>query len=113
LYNHFIFNILIFQVRILTPDHLLLVRQTGSVLEDVNAVMDKISDMSKYNIKLFSAAVIADDTVVKDAVHKKDDDRQLTNLKSMDESTSSLLQLIIYGLDNVEGKPVSNSDIQK
>jgi len=90
----------------------LVVRQKGSVLEDVNAVIDTISSTTSYNIKLLSAAVIASDNVVNDAVHKKDDDGQLPNLKSMKESSDSLLQLIIYGLDSEE-KPVSYSDIQK
>ena len=112
LYSHFIFNILIFQVKILSPDNLLVIRQRGSVLEDVNAVIDKISSSTTYNIKLFSAAVIANGTVVNDAVNKKDDDRQLPNFKSMKESNNSLLQLIIYGLD-LEEKPVSYLDIQK
>jgi hypothetical protein len=81
------------------------------VLEDVNAVIDKISSLTSYSIKLFSAAVIADNTV-NDAVNQKDDDRQLSNFISMKESSNSLLQLIIYGLDSKE-KPVSYSDIQK
>ena len=97
---------------ILSSDNLFVIKQRGAVLEDVNAVIDKISSITSYNIKLFSAAVIASDTVVNDAVNKKDDDRQLPNFKSMNESSNSLLQLIIYGLD-IEEKPVSYSDIQK
>jgi len=88
------------------------VTKKGSVLEDVNAVIDTISSDTRYNIKLLSAAVIANGTVVGDGVHKKDDDRQLPNLKATKDSTSSLLHLIIYGLDHEE-KPVSYSDIQK
>jgi len=77
------------------------------VLEDVNAVIDKISSITSYSIKLLSAAVIANDTA-----NQKDDDRQLSNLISMKESSNPLLQLIIYGLD-LQEKPVSYSDIQK
>jgi hypothetical protein len=82
------------------------------VLEDVNAVVNEISSFTSYDIELFSAAVIASDTVVNDAVNKKDDDRQLPHFKSMNESSNSLLQLIIYGLD-FEEKPVPYSDILK
>jgi hypothetical protein len=88
------------------------IRQRGSVLEDVNTLIDEISSITSYNIKLLSAAVIAGDTVVNDAINKKDDDRQLPNFRSTNESSISLLQLIIYGLD-LEEKPVSYSDIQK
>jgi len=111
LHIHFIFNILIFQVTILSSDNLLVIKQKGSVLEDVNAVIDQISSITTYNIKLLSAAVIASDTVVNDAVNKMDD-RQLPDFKSMNESSNSLLQLIIYGLD-FEEKPVPYSDIQE
>jgi hypothetical protein len=83
------------------------IKQRGSVLEDVNAVIDKISSTTQYNIKLLSAAVIANDTV-----NKKVEDRQLSNLISTKESSNTLLQLIIYGLD-LEEKPVAYSDIQK
>jgi hypothetical protein len=88
------------------------IKQRGTVLEDVNALIDQISSITSYDIKLFSAAVIASDTVVNDVVYKKDDDRQLPNFKSMNGSSNSLLQLIIYGLD-FEEKPVSYSDILK
>jgi hypothetical protein len=110
LYNHFIFNILIFQVTILNSDNLLVIKQTGSVLEDVNDVIDKISSITGYSITFLSAAVISNDNVVHDAVNKKDDDRQLPNLKSMKESSNSLLQLVIYGFDSE--KLVSYTDIQ-
>jgi hypothetical protein len=50
------------------------IRQRGSVLEDVDAVIDEISSITSYNIKLLSATVIASNTVVNDAVNKKDDD---------------------------------------
>lgn len=113
LYNHFIFNTLIFQVKILTTDNLLVIKQRGSVLEDVHALIDKISSLTSYNIKLLSAAVIASDTVGNDDVNKEEDDRQLPNFKSVKESSKSLLQLIIYGLNFDDGKPVSSSDIQK
>ena len=112
LYNHFIVNILIFQVVTLSPDNLLVIRQAGSVLEDVNAVINKITNLAHCNIKLLSSAVIASDTVRNDAVNKKVDDRQLPNFKSMKESKNSLLQLVVYGLDN-QTKPVSYSDIKK
>jgi hypothetical protein len=80
------------------------IRQTGSVLEDVDAVIEKISSITKYNIKLLSAAVIASDI--------EDDDRQLRDVKSLRESSNSLLQLIIYGL-NREEEPIHYSDIKK
>jgi hypothetical protein len=88
------------------------IRQRGYVLEDVDAVIDKISSITSYNIKLISAAVIADDTVVNDAVKKKDNDGQLPNFKSMKDSSNSLLQLIVYGLDTDE-TPVSYLEIQE
>jgi len=89
------------------------IKQKGFVLENVNALIDTITFNTSYDIKLLSAAVIANGGgVVRDAVHKKDDDRQLPNLKSMNEPTNSLLQLIIYGLDSEE-KAASYSDIQK
>jgi hypothetical protein len=83
------------------------IKQRGSVLEDVNALIDRISSITSYSIKLLSAAVIVNNTV-----NKTDDDKQLSNLISTKESSSPLLQLIIYGL-NSEEKPVSYSDIQK
>jgi len=88
------------------------IKQSGSVLEDVDVLIDTIASITKYDIRLLSAAVIAGDTVVNDAVNKKDDDRQLPNFESMLKSSSSLLQLIIYGLDSEE-KLVPHSDIQK
>jgi hypothetical protein len=88
------------------------------VLEDVDAVIKKISSITRYNIKLLSAAVIASDTDYGDDDDDDDDDddgagdRKLNNFKSRRESSHSLLQLIIYGLDNKE-KPLHYSDIQK
>ena len=89
-----------------------MIKQSGSVLEDVDVLIDTIASITKYDIRLLSAAVIAGDTVVNDAVNKKDDDRQLPNFESMLKSSSTLLQLIIYGLDTEE-KLVPYSDIQK
>jgi hypothetical protein len=96
----------------LIPDNLLVVRRKGSVLEDVDAVIDELSSVTSFNIKLLSAAVIASDNVVNDAIKKKDDDGQLPNFKSMKDSSKSLLHLIIYGLDTDE-KPLSYSAIQE
>jgi hypothetical protein len=103
LYNHFSVTVIIFQVKTLREDNLVVIRQTGSVLEDVDAVIKEISSITEYNIKLLSAAVIANDT--------DDDGRQLHNVKSVKESSNSLLQLIIYGLH--EAKPVAYSSIEK
>lgn len=95
---------LVVNVKILSDDNLVVIRQTGSVLEDVDAVIEKISSITEYNIKLLSAAVIASDI--------EDDDRQLRDVKSLRESSNSLLQLIIYGL-NREEEPIHYSDIKK
>jgi hypothetical protein len=76
----------------------------GSLLEDKDAVLQKISSITKYNIKLLSAAVIAsgDDYDDDDNGDNDSDDRKLDNFRSTRNSSGSLLQLVIYGLNNNE-----------
>lgn len=106
-------NIIIFQVKILSHDNLLVVKKRGSVLEDTDVVLQKISSITKYNIKLLSAAVIASDDVAYDEGDDDDDvgsiDRQLD--KSTRNPSNSLLQLVIYGLNSRE-EPLDYSDIK-
>jgi hypothetical protein len=93
------------------------IRKTGSVLEDTDAVLQKISSITKYKIKLLSAAVIASDDVDVDDDDDDDDDddndgnidRQLD--KSTRNSSSSLLRLVIYGLNSRE-EPLNYLDIK-
>jgi hypothetical protein len=96
------FNIILFQVRILNHDNLLVIKVAESVLEDTDAILQKISSVTEFNIKSLSAAVIATD----------DDtgDRQLGNFKSTRNSGGSLLQLVVYGLNSRE-ELVPSSDI--
>jgi hypothetical protein len=99
-------------VKILSHDNLLVVKKRGSVLEDTDALLQKISSITKYNIKLLSAAVIASD----DVDYDEGDDDDVGNIdRQLDKSTrhpsNSLLQLVIYGLNSQE-EPLKYSDIK-
>ncbi|XP_021934572.1 uncharacterized protein LOC110837076 isoform X2 [Zootermopsis nevadensis] len=94
-------------VKILNHDNLLVVKVAESILEDTNAILQKISSITEYNVKSLSAAVIADDD-------DDDDDtsyRQLGNLKSTRNSGGSILWLVVYGLNSRE-ELVHSSDIK-
>lgn len=99
-------------MKILSHDNLLVVKKRGSVLEDIDTVLQKLSSVTNYNIKLLSAAVIARDDI--DYDEGGDDDvgnihRQLG--KSTRNPSNSLLQLVIYGLNSRE-EPLDYSDIK-
>jgi hypothetical protein len=109
-YNVSSINIVFFQVKILNHDNLLVIKKRGSVLEDTDAVLQKISSITKYNIKSLSAAVIvSDDPPVAAADDDDSTDRQLA--KSTKYLNSSVLQLVIYGLNSQE-EPIDYSDIK-
>ncbi|XP_033610358.1 uncharacterized protein LOC111871971 isoform X2 [Cryptotermes secundus] len=99
-------------VKILSHDNLLVVKKRGSVLEDTDTVLQKISSITKYNIKLLSAAVIARD----DIDYDEDGDDDVGNIhrqlgKSTRNPSNSLLRLVIYGLNSRE-EPLDYSDIK-
>lgn len=99
-------------MKILSHDNLLVVKKRGSVLEDTDTVLQKISSITKYNIKLLSAAVIARD----DIDYDEDGDDDVGNIhrqlgKSTRNPSNSLLRLVIYGLNSRE-EPLDYSDIK-
>jgi hypothetical protein len=93
-------------VKILNHDNLLVIKVAGSVLEDTDAVLQKLSSITNCKIKSLSAAVTASDDDIVD-----DDNRQLSKFKSARDSGTYLLQLVIYGLNSRE-ELLYSSDIE-